>query len=78
MKKRLSILAISFFSFGQLHADPKYVVVRQRFFSAWTITYVEKPEKNLERWLYDKEADTYYRVKSAWGTGIRAKWGKKH
>ena len=53
------------------HARPKYIVIQKRLLWGWKLKHVEKPEKRLERWGYDKPNDTYFAVKTSIGLRVR-------
>jgi hypothetical protein len=44
----------------------EYIIIHERFLGSYRLIYVDKP-KNLKKWYYDKESDTYYRAKNAFG-----------
>jgi hypothetical protein len=72
MKRLLLFSILCFSSIAQGYADPKYIVIRQRFLYGWTLKHVDKPKK-LHKWYYDKQTDTYYRMKTSLGIGVKLK-----
>ncbi len=55
------------------HTRPDYVVIQARLLWGWKIVHVDKPKKNLHKWHYDSKSDTYYRIRTIFGTGLPIK-----
>lgn len=68
-----SIFLVLFFSSSLQQADaaPHYIVLHGDWFNSIRLKHVAKPERNLHKWSYDSKADTYYRMKSDVGIGVK-------
>lgn len=75
--KKLLIPALLIFIATSTFATPKYIIIQQRWGWGWKLKHVDKPTKKLNRWCYDAETDTYYRIRSAFGFGMTIKNNKK-
>lgn len=71
MKRKLPFLFFLMSLTIKLQAEPQYILIKQTWWRGWKLVHVETPHKKLRKWTYDKKADTYYRMKTAFGYYIR-------
>lgn len=55
---------------GEMRTHPDYVYIKQGW-TAWKISSVDKPKRNLKRWYLDKETGAHYRVRYYLGNAGR-------
>lgn len=77
MKKMILICTLFISSMACAHAEPQYILIRQSWWYGYKMIHVDKPKKKLHKWYYDRQSDTYYRMKTAFGFGIPLYKGDK-
>ncbi len=71
MKKAKTIILFLFVMLGEAHAEPQYILIKQKLTYGWKFIHVSKPKNKLHKWYYDSKNDTYYRMRNSLGMGIR-------